>query len=740
MKCFQKQNKKTLRGFSLLESLVTIGVIAIIAQAIFFFVSQTIESSRENQAWSLASAIATEQIEVIRNAPFGSVGTQGGIPSGVFPQTQTISRGGIAFTVKIVIKEFDDPFDGDALGTIQGKPVDTVPADYKKAEVNVCWNTRTCANPLRFTSTVAPRTLESASNTGSLFISVINADGDPVPSVTIQVQNSSLVPAINASNTTDINGKLQLLSLPPAISTYHVIATKTGYTSDSTLAPTAQNPNPINPDTTVAVAGVTEVTLIIDEVGSVEITAEVLNTCGTLPGISIQLIGEQLIGSNPDVLKNSFMASTNGSGVASFTNVPWDNYTISISSVEYILAGSTPPAPLTLPAGTDISVRLFLAPTSSHTVLVTVTDAGTGLPVADSQVQVAGNGFDETKTSNQGALQQSNWVGGDGQDTFVDSTRYFTGDGNLDDSSAGQLSLLSTSGTPTFSENFSTTDHRDDSATTADWTTALPFHLVLPGDPGVPGSYLASAVGQSDRVNPVDGLITSVELTATDQLNGETIDYFVTADGQNFEQVTEGVVHTFVSPGTDLRWRAILSTNTPTVTPEITGITLEYSQRYLSATDGWLESSTFNTGGQSTFSVFAWDPQTQPPSTGADAIRFQIASNTDQTTWNYLGPDGTSGTYYTTSSQTLSPAHTNHQYLRYRALLHTDDPIHTPILSNLSIIYSNICLPPGQVFFSPLPANGDYDVTVSRPGYQTSTQTVTIDGNTQVIISLTPDA
>lgn len=139
------------------------------------------------------------------------------------------------------------------------------------------------------------------------------------------------------------------------------------------------------------------------------------------------------------------------------------------------------------------------------------------------------------------------------------------------------------------------------------------------------------------------------------------------------------------------------------------------------ASDGWLESSVFDVGSASTtYYTIGWLPQDQATSTGAGAVKFQIASGNDvaTTTWSYLGPDGTAGTYYTTANTNVNAAHTNHRYVRYKLFLHTDDTSVSPRIADVSLTFSSECVPYGQVFFQGL-AGGNHSVTVSRTGYQT---------------------
>ncbi|MHA1737867.1 MAG: hypothetical protein ACTSWD_04720 [Candidatus Heimdallarchaeota archaeon] len=59
----------------------------------------------------------------------------------------------------------------------------------------------------------------------------------------------------------------------------------------------------------------------------------------------------------------------------------------------------------------------------------------------------------------------------------------------------------------------------------------------------------------SSSVDYNNGIITQATLTAT--FTGDTPTFYMSADGgDNWEEVTSGVAHTFVNTGTDLRWKA----------------------------------------------------------------------------------------------------------------------------------------------------------------------------------------
>ena len=153
---------------------------------------------------------------------------------------------------------------------------------------------------------------------------------------------------------------------------------------------------------------------------------------------------------------------------------------------------------------------------------------------------------------------------------------------------------------------------------------------------------------------------------------------------------------------------------------------------------GTLTSSAFDTGATSTFQELIWNPVAQPPAAGADSLKFQFASNNDGGVWNFVGPDGTSGSYYTTADRDLSPIHTSSRYDKYKAFLSTATTTTTPNLSDLSFTFTSSCLPPGQVTYSGY-SSGNYPITISKNGFVTYNGTVSLTLPWQMLsISLDP--
>ncbi|MFA5076206.1 MAG: FG-GAP-like repeat-containing protein [Patescibacteria group bacterium] len=92
--------------------------------------------------------------------------------------------------------------------------------------------------------------------------------------------------------------------------------------------------------------------------------------------------------------------------------------------------------------------------------------------------------------------------------------------------------------------------------------------------------YFANSLAQSITIDTTDETIAAALLTLTDEdkpINTD-ITYYLSADGgSNWEAATPGEVHTFTHSGSDLRWRAILITTDGTVTPSLSGLSIEYT-------------------------------------------------------------------------------------------------------------------------------------------------------------------
>ncbi len=149
-------------------------------------------------------------------------------------------------------------------------------------------------------------------------------------------------------------------------------------------------------------------------------------------------------------------------------------------------------------------------------------------------------------------------------------------------------------------------------------------------------------------------------------------------------------------------------------------------------------SSAFDTGSISNYHELTWLPGSQPVETGSSPVRMQFATNDDGGVWNFVGPDGTSATYYEPGTSTISAVHNDDRFARYKVFFQTASTSFTPTVSDVSFTFTSACVPPGQVTFEGL-SNGTYDISVSKAGYTPYVGSTTISQNWQALeIVLTP--
>jgi hypothetical protein len=580
------------KGTSLIDFLLSMAIVVMLfggVYAVYFSIVNAVQNIGTRNA---AAAVMANEIETIRNLPYASVGTVGGIPSGVLPQSQTVAYGHYTFTLQTDIRSIDDPFDG----TLGGTPNDTSPADYKLASVQAtCTSCTGTFLPVTVTATVAPKNLETNAGEGSLFIYVLDAIPSAVSGASVHVTNASVTPAIDLTDTTNASGVLELVGAPTSTQGYQVTVTKAGYSKSQTYPPGAPgNPNPDDPNLTVVNQTVSKKTLRIDRVSQMTVlTAD--NRCRAIPLEPFKIQGSKTIG--PGILKFSTSSATNASGSTTFSNLEWDDYLLAFQDASRNVAGTIPLDPFTVNPNTATTFRFILAPGSNPSLLVTVTNAATGAGIPDASVTITKGGFSASSTTDHATLAQSDWSGGAySSESGVDAV-----------SQPGALTLL-----------------------------------------------------------------------------------------------------------------------------------INASGTYDVGTASWLISNTFDVGGSnSVFHAIAWNPAVQPPAAGPGSVVFQIAANNDGATWNFIGPGGTGGTFFTDPGATLPASLSGNRYVRYKVFLNTADPTVSPTVNDVSIDFSADCIPPAQAFFGGL-AQGIYAIDITAPGYGQVSSSVSVGaGEASSSVSLT---
>jgi prepilin-type N-terminal cleavage/methylation domain-containing protein len=568
------------KAFTLVEVLVGAAVFLIVALSAYNAYVALFQLINLSQYKILAVNLANEQFEIARNMPYVDVGIVGGIPKGKLSHIQSLVRGGVTFTVTTTVRNLDLPFDG----TIGGSPNDLSPADNKLVDITVSCGGCKNMKPISLTGQVAPKNLETESSNGALFIRVFDANGQPVQGASVHIVNVATTTSIVIDDVTDATGMLQIVDVPPGDNAYRIVVAKSGYSTDRTyLVGAVDNPTPSKPDATVLLQQVTQVSFAIDRLSTLTVLS-VTPTCAVVPNFDFALVGSKQLGTNVPKFSQNMVTDSSGSLVLS-NIMEWDTYTIIPTDTVYDISGLNPLNPVTINANSLQQVQIISIPRDPRSLLITVKDSATQLPISDSVVTVSGTGYNNIQTTGKGFINQTDWSGGSGQVSYTNNTKYFNDDTNIDVTSASGLIKLRSA-----------------------------FNVY------------------------------------------------------NFS--------------------------------------------------GEIQSSTFDTGSPSNFYTLDWSPTDQPLLAGTNSVRLQIAtaSTTSPTAWNFLGPDGTSATYYTVPNTPINIIHNGDRYLRYKIFLTTEDASVSPNITDVAFTFTSSCTPPGQVVFSAL-SSGTYHIHVTKTGY-----------------------
>lgn len=151
-----------------------------------------------------------------------------------------------------------------------------------------------------------------------------------------------------------------------------------------------------------------------------------------------------------------------------------------------------------------------------------------------------------------------------------------------------------------------------------------------------------------------------------------TATYFLTRYLQN-TALTQTTQADFSSGNTDDT--EVISTNGGTVRLRQLGINYRPS--------GTFESATIDTGAEVAFNNIT---RTASVPEGSQ-LEFQIAVNSDNSTWDFFGPDSTGLTYFTGTSSAVPLSNISGRYFRYKAYFEGDGSV-TPLLEDVSVNYS----------------------------------------------------
>lgn len=383
----QSNHRNTpIHGFTLVETLVGSAVLFIFFAAIAIILQLALRSLAESKVRTVAATLASSRLELARNVPFAQVGTIGGIPAGSLDSNETLTLNNQNFSIVTTVVYIDDPFDGLA-------PTDVLPIDYKRVKVAVTWDGPFApTTPVIASTDIAPKGLEDASGTGTLSLSVVDAQGSALTNASVSIEAPTLIPPIDLETLTDAQGKVMLPGAPQCIECYSIRVTKSGYSTDRTYT-SSEVTNPAKPPATVLEAQVTHLSFAIDRLSTLTLRAVRNQAANYAPfqGVQMKVTGSKEIGrtaTDDPVYKYEANHATGFGGVVIVPNLEWDAYTIELpagSSVD--MAASWPFSPLLLSPATTADFTMVVQAATPNTLLVRAT-LGNGTPIASASVQL----------------------------------------------------------------------------------------------------------------------------------------------------------------------------------------------------------------------------------------------------------------------------------------------------------------------------------------------------------------
>ena len=388
-------------GFTLIELIIDAFVITVIFGAVIGSFLVMLNATNSGKIRTMAGALANEQLEYLRNLPYDSLSTQGGtiLPQGSIPDTQTVTRGGVSFALNTAVIFVDDPFDGCVI-PVEGNPslwsctdggtsatYDPVPMDYKRLNVEAL-KVGTPTVLVKLSSNAAAKAAETPSQTGMMLVKVINAQGLPVSSATVTIENTEV--SILLTGLTNDQGYVFVANLlPDNQNGYHIVATKTGFSTDFTTSRTSQNPNQIQPDVDINVQQVTIQTLSIDFLSNMAVN--LTDQAGSpLTGLAVTATSSKLTATNPDTPKNIYTQTGTG-GAITFSNIEWDSYALTVGGSYYIVSTS-PYQNVSVNPGTTLDVTMVVTTNPNWPRIVSVSPAS-GTSGASVEVVIEGFNF-----------------------------------------------------------------------------------------------------------------------------------------------------------------------------------------------------------------------------------------------------------------------------------------------------------------------------------------------------------
>jgi prepilin-type N-terminal cleavage/methylation domain-containing protein len=538
-------------GFTLVEVVVGSAVFLIIAMAAYQAYASLFTLAALDQYKILAIELANEQFEIVRNMPYANVGVQNGIPNGVIPQTQILTRGNVPFTVMTVVRNITV-----SLGAANASSTASTSPSEKLVAVTISCGTCKNFTPLTLTTQVAPKNIITDTADGALSIKAFDANGNPVSGASVTVTNSTVTPSIVVNDTTNDEGVLNIVGVATGTSAYQITVTKPGYSTDRTYPPGGSgNPSPTEPNATVIAQQVTSDSFSIDALSTI-LVSSVTAACAVVPNVGFNSVGSKTIGAG--VPKYAATTTTGSGGQVTLNNMEWDTYTFGLNSGSYDLAGLNVLNPVTVNPGSTQNVLLVVVPKNADSLLVAVEDSATLLPLSGATVTLSNGGYSSMQTTGQGFFDQTDWSGGSGQSDYSNTNQYWSDNGDINNSNpAGDINLVKTAGVYAPSGSLQ--------SSIFDTGTSSNFDNIIWQPTNQPVATGQNSVELQIATSPTDTSTTSWNYVGPDGTNG------------TYYTVSNSPIGSLHNGDRYFRYSALLNTQSSTNTPDISDVAFTYS-------------------------------------------------------------------------------------------------------------------------------------------------------------------
>jgi type II secretory pathway pseudopilin PulG len=361
--------RRITSGFTLIETVIATGVLLIYFAAITMIVQQILQDIGQARVRTTGLMVAESQMETIRNLPYTSIGTQGGIPQGSLAPSTIITINSMPFTLTTSVIYVDDPYDGVA-------PTDIINTDYKRVRVEVTWGGAfPSRQPVSLVTNIVPKGIETVVGGGTIMLQAIDNQGLPVQSANVTIDNTIISPAIHMTTVSNINGIVVLPGAPACNSCYKITVTKSGYSTDQTYS-TSDVANPSQPYATVIEGAVTQRSFSIDPLATLWVYSTGPASTGYAPvsNVMFRLKGSKIIGytTTDDPVYKYDRSMNTGGGSIQIPALESDIYTIDMNASLHMLGGINPSLPITLLPGASVNASMVALPKTNVSYLVTV--------------------------------------------------------------------------------------------------------------------------------------------------------------------------------------------------------------------------------------------------------------------------------------------------------------------------------------------------------------------------------